>query len=100
MAQFDVYAFPAGSAPYVVQVQADILDGLNTRVVVPLLPLAPRIQISRLHPSIDINGQSYFLATNLTATVMAADLASPVLSLAETHRQAIIDAMDFLLVGI
>ena len=39
MARFDVYARPAG-AGYVLDVQADILNGLNTRIVVPLLPLS------------------------------------------------------------
>ena len=37
MARFDVYASPDGSG-CLLDVQADLLDSLNTRVVVPLMP--------------------------------------------------------------
>ena len=42
MARFDVYRNPEGSG-YLLDVQADLLSDLNTRVVVPLIPaeLAP-----------------------------------------------------------
>ena len=40
MAQYDVYVNPSGSAatgiPYVVVIQSDVLDALNTRLTVPL----------------------------------------------------------------
>ena len=41
MAQFDVYRNPRGTsrARYLLDVQHDVLSGLKTRVVVPLLPL-------------------------------------------------------------
>ncbi|MBS1183360.1 MAG: plasmid maintenance protein CcdB, partial [Proteobacteria bacterium] len=39
MARFDVFPNPGGSG-YLLDVQADLLDGLNTRIVVPLLPTA------------------------------------------------------------
>lgn len=39
MARFEVFANPGG-AGYVLDVQADVLNGSNTRIVVPLLPLA------------------------------------------------------------
>lgn len=43
MARFDIYENPACPG-YLLDVQADLLDGLNTRMVVPLLPMeaAPR----------------------------------------------------------
>ena len=37
MAKYDVYPNPEG-AGYLLDTQTDLLDGLNTRVVVPLLP--------------------------------------------------------------
>jgi toxin CcdB len=37
MAQFDVYAWPAGRG-FLVDVQAEILRDLKTRLVVPLMP--------------------------------------------------------------
>ncbi len=39
MARFDVYRFPSKSAPLVVDVQSDILGELNSRVVIPLVPV-------------------------------------------------------------
>jgi toxin CcdB len=52
MARFDVYATPGrhvDSTPYLLDVQSDLLDGLDSRVVIPLrrrerfpaVPLAP-----------------------------------------------------------
>jgi toxin CcdB len=39
MAKFDVYRHRNGSG-YLLDLQADILSGLNTRFVAPLLPLS------------------------------------------------------------
>ncbi|WP_396267386.1 CcdB family protein [Ideonella sp.] len=39
MARFDVYANPGSHAkttPFLVDVQSDLLDGLDTRMVIPL----------------------------------------------------------------
>jgi toxin CcdB len=39
MARFDVYKNPgkhAGTTPYLIDVQTDLLDGLDSRMVVPL----------------------------------------------------------------
>jgi len=42
MARFDVYANPgihATTTPYLLDVQSDLLDGLDTRMVIPLRSL-------------------------------------------------------------
>ena len=41
MAKFDFFPDP-GSDGYLLEVQSDLLDGLNTRVVVPLIARAPK----------------------------------------------------------
>lgn len=99
MAQFDVYPTPFPGAPYVVQVQSDLLDALATRVVVPLRPATDAPQLARLHPTITVGDKPYILHTAETATVLATSLKAPVQSLAPTHRQTILDALDFLLHG-
>lgn len=38
MARFDIYPNPVG-AGYLLDIQTDLLSGLNTRVVVPLMPV-------------------------------------------------------------
>lgn len=101
MARFDVYELkaPAG-APLVVDVQADLLEALRTRVVLPLLPLAgaKREVTARLKPVVDINGDSYVLMTTDLGVVPAAALGTRVASL-EQQRQAVVDALDFLFQG-
>ena len=61
MAQFDVYANPSRSAakgiPYVVVVQSDLLDGLATRLTIPLATVvfAGRVP-EKLCPTLVIDG--------------------------------------------
>lgn len=100
MAQFDVYATTYPDAPFVVQVQSDLLTALATRVVIPLKLATGKKPLDRLHPTLDILGQTYVLHTAETATVMASLLKTPIASLATTHRQNILDAVDFLLLGV
>ena len=43
MARFDVYANPGAHAtitPFLLDVQSDLLDGLDTRMVIPLRSMA------------------------------------------------------------
>lgn len=100
MPQFDVLPTTFPEAPLVLDVQSDLLDSLNTRVVIPLEPatnLPP--QPSRLHPRVHIDGQPYILATAKLAAVHTGHLKPPVHSLAATHRQHVIEALDFLVHG-
>jgi len=50
------------------QLQSDLLDGLETRPVAPLLPptLVPP-PMRDLHPRFDIEGETYLRATQLSA---------------------------------
>lgn len=98
MAQFDIYATPFQEAPFVVQIQSDLLDTLATRLVIPLRPPTKKSRLTRLHPTVMIYEKSYTLHTTETATVTAALLATPVQS-AMAHRQEILDALNFLLHG-
>ena len=40
MARFDVFGFSSKAAPLVVDVQSNVLNGLASRVVFPLAPVA------------------------------------------------------------
>ena len=63
MARFDVYKM-ATARGFLLDVQTDLLSGLNTRVVVPLLPLteAP-IPAQRLNPVLEIENLEILMAT-------------------------------------
>ncbi|MEJ5902607.1 CcdB family protein [Ochrobactrum teleogrylli] len=60
MARYDVYPNPGGG--YVLDVQADLLDELKTRIVIPLIhkTFAP-IPAKRLNPIYEIEGEEHVL---------------------------------------
>ena len=99
MAQFDVFLNPAGHG-YLLDVQADILRDLKTRLVVPLM-LAADVPsgLKRLHPEFEIAGRRTIMATQFMAAIPADELQDFVGSLA-AERYVIIGAIDFLLGGI
>lgn len=99
MARFDVHAMPGRRFFYLLDVQADLLDRLDTRVVVPLFPEteAPP-PIANLNPVFDIQGQRHVMVTQSIATLRRRDLGKVVLSLDDQH-QRITNALDMLLTG-
>ncbi|MEO9340909.1 CcdB family protein [Mesorhizobium sp. SB112] len=81
MARYDVYPNPNGG--FVVDVQADLLDGLKTQIGVPLLPLndAPK-PARRLTPVFAIDGEQYVLVTQFLAPIPLSVLVFPIAGLA------------------
>ena len=98
MARFDVYVSPDGPG-YVVDVQADLLESLKTRVVVPLLPLesAPK-PARRLNPIFEIAGDPHVFVTQFLATVPRSVLREVVADLRDEAAQ-MTDAIDFVMQG-
>lgn len=81
-------------------VQADLLRHLGTRVVVPLLPetSAPAV-IKGLNPVFDINGERHVMMTTHIAGVQAKEVGAMVASLAQHHAE-ITAALEVLLTGV
>ena len=104
MARFDVYANPgahANTTPYLLDVQSGLLDGLDSRVVVPLRSVAhiPRVKLpSRLTPVFTIQGQACLLETPKLGAVPLRVLKQPVVSLTDSQAE-ITAALDFLFQG-
>jgi toxin CcdB len=104
VAQFSVYRNknPRTKAafPLLVDVQSDLLQPLNTRVVVPLTraPALTKKPVSHLTPELSFSGDQYVLMTPQLAGVNRADLGALVGTLIE-DRQKILAALDFLLTG-
>lgn len=98
MARFDVYR-RSGEIGFLLDCQADILDDLNTRFVVPLLPPdhAPRAG-ERLNPSFQVDGAAVVMVTQFAASVPLADLDQRIGSLADEDI-VIMNALDMLLTG-
>ncbi|HYC06169.1 MAG TPA: CcdB family protein [Azospirillaceae bacterium] len=100
MARYDVFPNPGNAtAPYLLDVQNDLLDGLATRVVAPLgLPSAYRARFPDLNPCLVVGGEEFVLMTHLLAAVPIAELSRPVTSLAAEH-DTVLRALDMLFQG-
>lgn len=99
MARYNVYANPDG-AGYLLDVQADLLESLNTRLVVPLMPIsaAPN-PATRLNPVFDIDSERVVMVTQFLSAVPASILKTPVVSLVQ-HDTEITGALDMALTGV
>lgn len=104
MARFDVYPNPgahSGTTPYLLDVQSDLLEGLDSRMVIPLRSLDhfARVKLPiRLTPVVHIQGKDYLLETPKMGAVPKRILKSPIASLAAKQAQ-ITTALDFLFQG-
>lgn len=104
MARFDIYANPSAQAsttPYLLDVQSNLLDGLDSRVVIPLRSLSSFAKVKlpeRLTPVFTIDGQDFLLETPKMAAVPQRILKSPLGSLAASQAE-ITRALDFLFNG-
>ncbi|MEQ1688751.1 MAG: CcdB family protein [Sphingopyxis sp.] len=97
MARFDVYHAPRIQG-FLLDCQADLLDELDTRVVVPLLPTTAMIAATRLNPLFEIDGQSHIMQTPMIFSIPTERLGPPVLSLSNCDLD-IIAALDMLFSG-
>lgn len=104
MARFDVYPNPgahANTTPYLLDVQTDLLSGLDSRMVIPLRSLAHFAKVklpTRLTPVLQIDGADYLLETPKMAAVPNRVLRNATASLADQQAQ-ITGALDFLFHG-
>ncbi|MBS0614723.1 MAG: CcdB family protein [Proteobacteria bacterium] len=105
MAQFDVYrnrnARTRRHFPLLLDIQSDLLEQMDTRVVIPMMELGKPLKRSMRHltPEVLFRGTRYRLMTPQLAGVSRPDLGEITGSLAE-ERPAIIAAIDFLITGI
>lgn len=105
MARMDVYPNPHAkgdaAVPFLLDVQSDVLSGLDSRVVIPLRRVDRFAQVGlprNLAPVFDIDGIPCFMETPKLAAVPARILRQPVTSLASRHHE-VMAALDFLFHG-
>lgn len=96
MARFDLYAGLGSGEGYVVDVQADLLESLRTRVVIPLLPRGAIKVVRDLNPIVRVDDQEYAVMTQELSAVPRSDLRRKVGSLSD-RRDEITRALDVLL---
>jgi toxin CcdB len=100
VARFDIFANPDTAerkwVPYFLDVQNDFLDGLDTRVVVPLWHPSAFSQAARnLNPLVDIQGKHYAMDPAAIGAVPIGELRRPVCNVSSQHL-AIQNALDTL----
>lgn len=104
MPQFTVYRNKSARSktlfPLLVDVQSDLLEDLQTRVVIPLskTALLTRNPLSHLTPVLKFETEQYVLVTPELAALAHSELGAPTGSLA-AQRDVILAALDFLLTG-
>ena len=104
MARYDVYRNPRKESvrqvPYLLDVQSDFLEDLDTRVIVPLrvATAVPR-PVTRLNPMLRVDGIALVMDTPQLAGYPRAALKPPVANLGASAFD-IQNALDFLFAGI
>ncbi len=102
MAQFEVFRNPRGGMfPLLLDVQANLLSQLATRVVVPMATLKRHgaKPIARVNPTARLDGVEYVLVFQELAAIPKSALGEPRGSLA-SRRTELIAALDLLFTGI
>ncbi len=87
--------------PFFLDVQSDLLDDLNSRLVIPLSSISSvrNINAKRLCPVILIKNKDYVLLTHQMTSVPASILKKEIAKLSSL-RNEIISAIDLLITGI
>jgi toxin CcdB len=100
--QFDVVANPdpveAADRPYLVVLQSDLVSGLSSTVVAPLVPRDQMKGAQRLNPLMTVEGREFWLATHELFAVDQRILRGRIATLAD-QRDAIIASLDFVFTG-
>ena len=106
MAKYDVFPNPGAHAkttPYLLDVQSDLLDGLGSRMVIPLRGLqnfpSTVKRPERLLPVLQIGDEAFLLDVLQMGAVPTRILRHPVASLTSEHDR-IAAALDFLFQGV
>lgn len=105
MQQFDLYLNTdkdsSKTYPYFVDIQNNLLDSLNSRVVIPLTAVGQteKSYPDNLCPVVEISQQRFALLTHQLTSVSLGFLQKKAGSLA-LNRNDIIAAIDFLVTGI
>jgi len=98
MPKYDVFPNPTGNG-FLLDVQADLLSDLNTRVVVPLMPRARAPKpATRLNPTFTIDGETVVMVTQFMAAVPVGVLRTPIEKLDSKFEQITL-AIDILIQG-
>jgi toxin CcdB len=105
MAQFTIYQNKNPQSkklfPFLVDVQTNLLDSLQTTVVIPLTKYETNKDkaLNQLMPTLNIEGTDYLILTPQLAGISKKELGKAICNV-DYARTEILNAIDFLLTGI
>lgn len=103
MPQFDLYRNSGASAdevPYLLDLQSDAVDVLETRLVAPLRPRKSiSWMIRAVHPEVRVGSRAFVVSVSELSAVARSELGAVVANLA-AHRGEFVAALDLLFTGI
>ncbi|MDO6965543.1 CcdB family protein [Rhizobium alvei] len=98
MPRFHVYRLRRDDT-LLLDLQADLLDVLKTRIVAPLIPVDQMPwAIAHLNPHFEVAGKQYVMATQRMAAISTSEIGPYVADLSQ-QRDRIVAATDFLFQG-
>jgi toxin CcdB len=101
--QFDVVPNPdaadAAYRPFLVLLQSDLVSGLRSTVVAPLVGRDQMAGAQRMNPIFTVKGAEYWLATHELFPIERTMLKERIASLSDQH-DAIMAALDFVFTGV
>lgn len=105
MAQMTIYQNKNSQSkkvfPLLLDIQTNLLDSLQTTVVIPLKKLEKNkdIVLAQLTPTLTIEGEDYLMLTPQLAGIQRKELGKAIADV-EYARTNILNALDFLIGGI
>ncbi len=98
MARFQVFELGTGGV-LALDLQSNLLDGLNTRVVAPLVPIEDVGRFAeKLNPRFTVGEKTYLMMTEHIGALPVKELG-PVIADLSAQRDRIVAATDFLFQG-
>jgi toxin CcdB len=86
--------------PYLLDIQSDLLEDLETTIVIPLTKIQTVTKkFTKLTPVVEVHGAKHLAMTQQIAGLDRTALGKPVDDLS-MYRFAIVDAIDFIISGI
>ncbi len=85
--------------PFVVVLQADLLQDFHTTIVAPLMLETPATKISKLNPIVKIAGKSYRVSMAELSSVLRKHLGEVVANVENQHYE-FVAAIDLIFTGV
>jgi len=102
MAQFIIHQYKnsKSTVPYLLDIQNDFLEDLETRLVIPVYPanVLHGKRMTKLTPMIEIDGVQYILMIPELTSISKKYLGAEIINISQ-HRTMVLSAIDLMVTG-